>query len=74
MQVLETVEHLCCVVNHSLLNSLVVLPDLAQKSASLDVLEFKVQILLILEAAVNVHQERTLWHITALVVFRELLV
>ena len=37
VEVLETVKHLCCVVNHSLLDSLVILSDLAQECAALDV-------------------------------------
>lgn len=57
VEVLERKEHLSRVVRHVLLHCSVVLPDLAQQGAPLDVLQLKVKVLLVLETAVDIHKE-----------------
>ena len=58
MQKLERLEHFREVKRHSCRDLLVENSDLAQQRASLYVLKLKIQILVILEGAENIHYKR----------------
>lgn len=60
VEVAQSKQDLCRVKCHVLLYLLVVEPDLTQESAALDVLELEIEILLVLESAIESHEERTL--------------
>ena len=55
MKVLERKKDLGCIIGHILLHSGVVLPNLTQEGAALDILQLKIEVLLILETTVDVH-------------------
>ena len=60
MQVLQRKKHLSHVIGHILLHSGVVLLYLTEEGAALNVLQLKIEVLLILETTVDVHEERAL--------------